>query len=101
MKWLWIGGNSKSEFEKVSKLSRKWMLWLFRDYIFPLIYSHFYCTDSEVYKNKALFFRKPIWTTIQELVTNESIQFKSIHWVRIRNFILKYINFLERGFKNH
>lgn len=46
------------------QLVRRWVFWLFSALVLPLLRSHFYVTDSEVYRNRALYFRKALWATL-------------------------------------
>ena len=41
-----------------------WIGWLFSALVVPLIRAHFYCTESEAYRQEVFYYRKPVWTKI-------------------------------------
>lgn len=38
-----------------------WLGWLFSVVIVPLLRAHFYCTESEAYRQQVFYYRKPVW----------------------------------------
>jgi len=41
-----------------------WIGWLFSALVVPLIRAHFYCTESEAYRQEVFYYRKPVWTKL-------------------------------------
>jgi len=40
---------------------RVWLRWIVNELVMPLLYNHFYATESAAYHNKVFYFRKPLW----------------------------------------
>lgn len=34
-----------------------WVRWLLADFVVPLLRAHFYCTESEVYRQEVFYYR--------------------------------------------
>jgi len=46
------------------RLTTKWISWLVREMIFPVIRAHFYVTDTQLHKNRIFFYRKGVWSRL-------------------------------------
>ena len=73
--WLW--GDDRSSTTKGSRKKKKsvppsqaaaqqqtlalWLGWLFSVFIVPLIRAHFFCTESESYRQQVFYYRKKVW----------------------------------------
>ena len=38
-----------------------WLGWLFSVIVVPLLRAHFFCTESEAYRQQVFYYRKPVW----------------------------------------
>ncbi|KAL4423217.1 hypothetical protein ABPG77_000009 [Micractinium sp. CCAP 211/92] len=56
------------------RLLALWLGWLFAALVVPLLRSHFYCTESEAYRQQVFYYRKPVWAALARGATNELAQ---------------------------
>ncbi|BDA46320.1 probable telomerase reverse transcriptase [Coccomyxa sp. Obi] len=42
-----------------------WVRWLLAELVVPLLRAHFYCTESEAYRQQVFYYRKPVWLELQ------------------------------------
>ena len=42
----------------------KWIAWLVKEMVFPLIRGHFYCTDTQTHRQRMFFYRKGVWARL-------------------------------------
>eukprot|EP00890_Picochlorum_soloecismus_P001725 jgi/Picsp_1/2553/NSC_00784-R1_telomerase reverse transcriptase len=71
IKWVHkIGRNDSRSTTPPNKYSAQrriftlWIGWLFSALVVPLIRAHFYCTESEAYRQEVFYYRKPVWTKL-------------------------------------
>ncbi|KTW30640.1 hypothetical protein T552_00356 [Pneumocystis carinii B80] len=67
--WLEKSNNcrmSLSDFQKRVSIFSELIYWTFDSLLIPLIRSHFYVTESSVYRNKVLYFRHDVWKSLSE-----------------------------------
>jgi len=76
MEWLSLGTQHKNSYDtqKRTQLLASWMYWLFTDFIIPLLKTNFYITETQMYKKKIFYYRKPVWALISNQATNEIIK---------------------------
>lgn len=55
--WLAAGSQPPSQVAAQGRLLALWVRWLFSELVIPLIRAHFYCTESEAYRQEVLYFR--------------------------------------------
>ncbi|PSC73504.1 telomerase reverse transcriptase [Micractinium conductrix] len=48
-----------------------WVGWLFAVLVAPLLRAHFYCTESEAYRQQVFYYRKPVWAALARDATEE------------------------------
>ncbi|KAH7621700.1 putative Telomerase reverse transcriptase [Nannochloris sp. 'desiccata'] len=41
-----------------------WSGWLFSAVVVPLLRTHFFCTESEAYRQQVFYYRKPVWVRL-------------------------------------
>jgi telomerase reverse transcriptase len=41
-----------------------WIGWLFSAVVVPLLRTHFFCTESEAYRQQVFYYRKPVWVRL-------------------------------------
>ena len=46
------------------RLTTKWISWLVKEMIFPIIRAHFYVTDTQLHKNRIFYYRKGVWSRL-------------------------------------
>lgn len=59
--------NNKSNHEAMTLLVKKFMTWMYCDFIFPLLKSLFYITETEYLGDQVVYYRKPVWTKLRSL----------------------------------
>ncbi|KAG5440265.1 hypothetical protein PCANB_001835 [Pneumocystis canis] len=67
--WLESTSNcrmSLSDFRKRISIFSELIYWTFDSLLISLIRSHFYVTESSVYRNKVLYFRHDVWKSLSE-----------------------------------
>lgn len=52
---------------KGTRLAACWMYWVFEHVVIPLIRSHFYVTEAEGKRLRVLYYRKRVWSAIEEM----------------------------------
>jgi len=43
-----------------------WIGWLFACLVVPVLRAHFFCTESEAYRQQVFYYRKPVWRKLAE-----------------------------------
>ena len=62
--WLQISINKCHQYTQVIDIFAKFLYFIFNELLIQLIRSTFYITDSEIYKNRVLYYNKLIWSHI-------------------------------------
>jgi len=83
------------------KMVCNWIAWIVNDMVFPLIRSHFYCTDTQTHRQRMFFYRKGVWArlvsaTLQNL---EQTSFKRLT-TKEASAMLERANASNLGFSN-
>jgi len=47
-----------------ARLLALWTRWLYNELVIPMIRAHFYCTESEAYRQQVLYFRLALCTAV-------------------------------------
>ncbi|GAB4814869.1 hypothetical protein N2152v2_001915 [Parachlorella kessleri] len=48
-----------------------WLGWLLSVVVVPLLRAHFYCTESEAYRQEVFYYRKPVWARLAHAAVRE------------------------------
>ncbi len=51
------GSQPPSQMAAQARLLALWTRWLYNELVIPIIRAHFYCTESEAYRQQVLYFR--------------------------------------------
>lgn len=87
--WLYPFGNDKDKRRQTLPPSRMssqqrcfslWLGWLFSSFIVPLLRAHFFCTESEAYRQQVFYYRKRVWNKLKkwEIDSLCEVQFAAI-----------------------
>ncbi|KTW32040.1 telomerase reverse transcriptase [Pneumocystis jirovecii RU7] len=97
--WLESDSNHRMslwDFQKRVSIFSELVYWTFDSLLIPLIRSHFYVTESSVYRNKVLYFRHDVWKSLSEpqISRIKSLMFGDSFMVNLKeissNFYLGY-----------
>ena len=100
--WLQISINKCHQYTQVIDIFAKFLYFIFNELLIQLIRSTFYITDSEIYKNRALYYNKLIWSHI---IYNQSnhifqaismIQFQQILSDPLRILGISHLRYLPK-----
>ncbi|KAG5520077.1 hypothetical protein PMAC_001153 [Pneumocystis sp. 'macacae'] len=88
--WLEFNNNCRMslwDFQKRISIFSELIYWTFDSLIIPLIRSHFYVTESSVYRNKVLYFRHDIWKSLSEpqIYRIKSLMFSDLSLVNLKD----------------
>lgn len=80
MRWLdrpgssgnWVCNPSDLVFRKAQV--RSLLTWLVRDVLLPLLYQNFYVTESEMHRNRMLFYRREVWAQLTDLTMHKMMR---------------------------
>lgn len=64
---LRAGSQPPSQMAAQARLLALWTRWLYNELIIPMIRAHFYCTESEAYRQQVLYFRLALCTAVYRL----------------------------------
>ena len=45
----------------------RWVHWLYKGLICPVLKTAFYITDAEGFRNRVFYYRKPVWAEVRRL----------------------------------
>lgn len=70
--WLYRNGNTKGPHTPDDVRFRTlvfsaFLVWLFEDFILPLLYTTFYITETMPHRNQTFYYRREVWTRINQL----------------------------------
>ena len=54
---LRAGSQPPSQMAAQARLLALWTRWLYNELVIPMVRAHFYCTESEAYRQQVLYFR--------------------------------------------
>ncbi|KAK3287868.1 hypothetical protein CYMTET_4646 [Cymbomonas tetramitiformis] len=57
-------GQSAQAHCAASALIGRWMYWILAGLVVPLLRAHFYVTETEPYRQRLFYYRKPVWRDI-------------------------------------
>ncbi|KAK9817956.1 hypothetical protein WJX72_004857 [[Myrmecia] bisecta] len=52
-----------------------WVKWLMGSLVVPLIRAHFYCTETQAYRQQVFYYRKPVWVRLRQQTMGELREF--------------------------
>lgn len=56
------------------RLVMLWLGWLFSVIVVPLLRAHFFCTESEAYRQQVFYYRKPVWYRLAAAAVDGLVQ---------------------------
>jgi telomerase reverse transcriptase len=96
--------NSLSQAVKDKEVLSELIYWLLSSLVIPMIRSHFYVTESHMFRNRVLFFRHDVWRRLTEpeicrvksLMFRELVEHEARHRLDSRDLGFSYVRFLPK-----
>lgn len=105
--WM-ISGRAKhslSETRKKEELLSELVYWILDSFVLPLLRSHFYITESHMFRNRVLYFRHDVWKKLVEpelsrlrlSMLSEVPAFLASEVLKSRSLGFAYLRLLPKG----